>query len=110
MTVKVKNIIPAKAMEIAQTTQYTVSALNVIIDKVTLTNTGAADATVSINLVESGGSVADSNTILDSKIITPGETFTANEVIGHYLGKGAFISTIADVGTVTIMASGRVIT
>lgn len=107
MTVTIKTLIPAKAMEAAQTTQYTCSVLQATIDKMTMTNTGASNATVSVHIVESGGTAESANEILKDQIIVPGQAFTATELIGHYLQQGMFISTISSVATVTMMVSGR---
>ena len=107
MTTTVKNIIPAKLLENSQTTQYTAATLNTIIDKFTATNTGAAVATISIHLVPSGGTADSSNQIIKDQMVVANETFTALEIMGEYLPIGSFISTICNVATVNIMASGR---
>ena len=51
MTVIVKNIVPAKTVENAQTTQYTATNVTTIIDKFTATNYSVTAATISVNLV-----------------------------------------------------------
>lgn len=111
MTVTVKSIIPAKYAEAAQTTQYTATSKRTIIDKFTVTNTSAAAAVLSINLVPATGTADASNTILDSKTIVPGETYLCPEIVGHMLNPGDFLSTLSDTATaLVIAASGREIT
>jgi len=104
-------LIAPKQAENSQTTQYTVATgQRVIIDKFTVTNSTGSAATLGINLVESGGSAGASNLMLDDKSIAAGETYTCPEVVGHILGPGDLISTIAGTATaLTIRASGRVI-
>lgn len=111
MTVTVKVLIPAKQAENVQTTQYTASNCKTIIDKFTATNTSASNASISVNLVTSGGSPGTSNLITDTRNIAPDETYTFPELVGHSLEAGGFISTIASAATsLTIRASGREIT
>lgn len=111
MSVIVKTLIPAKQAENSQTTQYTAANCKAIIDKFTATNTSAANVTISVNLVTSGGSAGVSNLIVDSRAIAPDETYTFPELVGQVLESGSFISTIASATTsLTIRASGREIT
>lgn len=111
MTVTVKNIIPRKQAELAQTGQYTAVNCKCIIDKFTATNTSAANTALSVNLVASGGSANDSNLVVKAKILAPGETYTFPELVGQTLEPGDFISTLAGAATaLTISASGREIT
>lgn len=111
MAVTVKNIIPRKQMELAQTTQYTAQNVTTIIDKFTVTNTSVANVTFSVNLVISGGSAEDSNLVLKSRTLAPNETYTCPELVGQVLQSGGFISTIAgDATSLTMSASGREIT
>lgn len=111
MAVTVKQIIPPKAAEAAQTTQYTATGCKTLIDKFTVTNYAAVNVAFSLNLVPSGGSAGNTNLVIDAKNIVPGETYLCPEVIGHVLEPGGFISTLAGAGTsLTIVASGREIT
>lgn len=111
MSVIVKTLIPAKQAENVQTTQYTATNCRTVIDKFTATNTSAANVTISVNLVTSGGSAGASNLIVDSRSVAPDETYTFPELVGQVLDPGAFISTIAGAATsLTIRASGREIT
>lgn len=111
MAVTVKNIIPRKQAENAQTTQYTATNCKTIIDKFTVTNTSAGAVTFSVNLVASAGAAGDSNLVLKTKSIQASETYLCPELIGQTLESGGFISTLAGAATsLTISASGREIT
>jgi len=111
MAVTVKNIIPAKQAEAAQTTQYTATNCKAIIDKFTVTNTNAANVTFSVNLVASGGSADTSNLIVKTRSIVPGECYLCPELVGQVLESGGFISTLAGTASaLTIAASGREVT
>jgi hypothetical protein len=110
MTVTVKPLIPAKIAESSQTTQYTATNCTAIIDKFTATNTSAANAVISVNLVSSGGSAGPTNLIVDSRAIAPDETYTFPELVGQVLANGGFISTTGTATALTIRASGREIT
>lgn len=111
MAVTVKTLIAPKQAEATQTGQYTAVNCRTIIDKFTATNTSAANATISVNIIQSGGSAGNSNLIVDAREIAPGETYTMPELVGQVLDPSAFISTIASSATaITIRASGREIT
>ncbi len=111
MSVLVKVLIPAKQAENVQTTQYTATNCKTIIDKFTATNTSAANVTISVNLVTSGGTAGVTNLVVDTRAIAPDETYTFPGLVGQALEPGGFISTIASAATsLTIRASGREIT
>lgn len=111
MAVTPKVLIPPKQAEDAQTTQYTADAVKAIIDKFTITNTSANNVTISVNLVNFGGSAAASNLVVDARTIAPYETYTCPELVGQVLEAGQFISTLASAATsLTIRCSGREIT
>lgn len=111
MAVTVKNIIPPKQAENAQTAQYTATNCKCIIDKFTVTNTNTSNVTISVNLVASGGSAGNSNLIVKTRSVVPGETYLCPELVGQVLEAGGFISTLASAAaSLTITASGREIT
>lgn len=112
MTVTAKPLFNAKQAENAETSQYTSPAgTRTIIDKFTGTNTTAAQATITVKLIQSGGAAAASNTIVSAKALQPGEAYTFPEIVGHVLNPGDFISTLAGTANaITIRASGREIT
>lgn len=108
MTVTVKNIIPRKQAENAQTTQYTAAGCKTVIDKFTVTNTSAANVAFNCNLVASGNAASDSNLVVKTRALAPNETYTCPELIGQVLEDGGFISTLAGAAaSLTISASGR---
>lgn len=108
MAVIVKNIIPALQAENSQITQYTANNCRCIIDKFTATNTTANNVSLSVNLVPVSGGASDSNLIVDTRMIAPGETYTFPELVGQVLDAGSFISTLASAAaSLTIRASGR---
>lgn len=110
MAVSISNIIPAKTAEIAQTTQYTSTNVQTIIDKFTATNYSAVAATISVNLIASAGSATNDNLIVKAKTLQPSETYTFPELVGHVLPNGGFISTIAGTASaINIRASGRLV-
>lgn len=110
MSVTLSVIIPAKTAENTQTTQYTSTLVQTIIDKLTATNYSAAAATISVNLVEPAGSAGNDNLIVKTKTLQPSETYTFPEIVGHALSVGGFISTIASAASsINIRATGRLV-
>lgn len=109
MSVTAKTLVDALQISNAATNQYQAPAgIRTIIDKFTGTNTTAAAATLTVNLVKSGGAAGANNTILSAKTIAPGECYTCPEVVGHVLGPGDFISTSSGTAAaITVRASGR---
>lgn len=111
MAVTVKNIIPRKQAENAQTSQYTATNCKTLIDKFTVSNTTGGTVTFACNLVASGGAAGVSNLVLPAKAIPAGEVYQCPELVGQSLESGGFISTLAGAATsLTISASGREIT
>jgi hypothetical protein len=111
MTVTVTVLIPAKTAENTQTTQYTAAGVTTIIDKFTATNYSASAATISVNLVTSGGSAGNQNLITKTKTLQPSEVYTFPEIVGQVLLPSGFISTIAGTASaINIRASGREVT
>lgn len=111
MTVNVKVLIPAKTAEAAQTTQYTATGVTTIIDKFTATNYSASAATISVNLVTTGGAAGNVNVITKTKTLQVNEVYTFPEIVGQVLNPGDFISTLAGTATaINIRASGREVT
>ena len=111
MTITVRNIIPPKQSEAAQTTQYTASNCKTLIDKFTVTNTTATAATFACNLVAYGGTAGVANLVLKTRTIAAGECYCCPELVGHSLESGGFISAIAGTASaLTICATGREIT
>jgi hypothetical protein len=112
MTVTAKPLFEALQAANAETTQYTApGGTRTIIDKFTGTNTSGAAANLTAKLIASGGAAGAANTIVQTKTLQSGETYTFPELVGHVLAPGGFISTLASAaGSITIRASGREIT
>lgn len=112
MAVTVKKLVARKQVEAAQTTQYTApAATRAIIDKATVTNTGASNATISVNLPNTGDGAGAANLVLDARAIVPGETYLCPELVGQVLEPSDTISTLASAATtLTISIGGREIT
>jgi vancomycin resistance protein YoaR len=108
MATTIKVLVPAKIAENAQTTQYTATNVSALIDKFTATNYSGTAATLSVNIVTSGDTAGNSNLVVKTKSIQPGETYSFPELVGHVLLPGGFISTIAGTASaVNIRVSGR---
>lgn len=103
--IQIKNIIPRKYAATSQTTQYTAPSLTrTLIDKFTATNTGAAAATLTVNLVASGGSASNANAITKNVVIDVGEAYTCPELVGQVLEPGGFISTICGTASTIVLS------
>ena len=108
MSVLVKTLIPAKQAENAQTTQYTATNCKTIIDKFTATNFDTVARSLTVHLVQSGGTAGDSTLVTKTKTLQAAESYSFPEVVGHVLAPGGFISTTASAGSaIAIRASGR---
>lgn len=108
MTVTAKNLVPAKTVEAAQTTQYIANGVTTIIDKFTATNYSGSAATISVNLVTPTGTASNDNLIVKAKSLAAGETYIFPELVGHILPSGGFISTIAGTASaINMRVSGR---
>jgi hypothetical protein len=108
MPIIAANIIPAKNMENAQTTQYVATGVTTIIDKFTATNFSSGMVNVSVNLAAVSEATGNSNLIVKTRTLQPGETYTFPEIVGHILPSGGFVSTIASsAAAVNLRASGR---
>ena len=103
------NIIPAKNMENADTVQYvSPSSTTTIIDKFTATNFSSGMVNVSVNLTVAGTAAGNSNLIVKTRALQPGETYTFPEIVGHILPSGGIVSTLASAAAaVNLRASGR---
>jgi hypothetical protein len=108
MPIIAANIIPAKNMENAQTTQYVATGVTTIIDKFTATNFSSGMVNVSVNLAAVGSATGNDNLIVKTRTLQPGETYTFPEIVGHTLPSGGFVSTLASAAAaVNLRASGR---
>jgi hypothetical protein len=112
MTVIAKPLFQPVFAAAADTTQYTAGAgVRTIIDKFTAMNNDAVARTLTVYLVASGGAAGATNTVVKTKSLAAGETYTFPEIVGHVLASGDFIATNASAaGVVSVRASGREIT
>ena len=111
MTITPTVLIEPKLAEATNTVQYTATGVNAIVDKFTVTNNGAAAATITINVVTNLGTADASNRIINARNIEVGECYTCPELVGQVLLDADYISTTASLATtLTIRASGRTIT
>jgi len=109
MPIIATNIIPAKNMENTQTTQYVApNSTTTIIDKFTATNFSSGMVDVSVNLGAVSEAAGNSNLIVKTRTLQPGETYTFPEIVGHTLPSGGYVSTLASAAAaVNLRASGR---
>lgn len=109
MAVTPKKIIASQFLTTTATDVSYTTPNNVVtqIRKATFCNTSTTDArTVTIYLIDSGGSAGDSETNVKQKTLGPKETWSCHDVVGHYLGAGDKLQAIADAGSaVTIRVS-----
>lgn len=111
MSVTLKVLVPALTASASQTTQYTAATPWVVIDKFTATNYSTSAASLSVNLVASGGSAGNDNLITAVRLLQPNEVYTFPELVGQVLTAGQFISTIASTAdAINMRVSGREIT
>ena len=111
MTVTVTVLVPAQTANNTQSTVYTATGVTAIIDKFTATNYSALAATISVNLVTSGGTAGNNDLIVKAKTLQASETYTFPELVGHVLRPGGFISTLAGTASaINIRVSGREVT
>jgi hypothetical protein len=111
VTVTVTVLVPAQTANNTQSTVYTATGVTAIIDKFTATNYSGTAATISVNLVNSGGTASNSDLIVKTKTLQASETYTFPELVGHVLRPGGFISTLAGTASaINIRVSGREVT
>jgi hypothetical protein len=111
MAVTAKGLIASQQLTNANATYYTATNVRTIIDKFTLCNTTAGAITVTIDIVDSGGSAGVTERVISVKSIAAGETYTCPEMVGQILNSGDSIQGLASAGTsITIRGSGREVT
>lgn len=78
-----------------------------ILKKLTITNTSASAASVTIYLVASGGSASAANTITAAKSIAAGAVYEAYEAENHVLMPGDSLQALASAASsLSLQASG----
>jgi len=99
MTIITRSGIAQETVAITDTTLYTASSTldNAFIAKALASNSTTSPATLTINIVQSGGSVASTNEYVIEKTIPANQQVVLHEVIGEQLDPGDFISAKASV-------------
>lgn len=108
MSVQPKALIPAAQLTNSAATYYTATRCTARVDNMTVTNTDSSAHQLTVYLIASGGSAGDSNTIIDTKSIHAGETYTCPEMVGKIIPSGSFIQALADAGTVLTISAGGI--
>lgn len=109
MTVTASVLLEAKDVEATQTTQYTSTSVTTLVDKCVAHNHTTSAATLSINVVASGGTAGTTNLQL-KKTLQGGETYNCPEMVGQILADGDFLSALAGTATaINLRISGRVV-
>jgi len=108
MAIQAKTLVASQQLTGSNATYYTATNVRTIIDKMTVCNTTAGAVTVTIDLVDAGGSAGASERIISARSIGAGETYTCPEAVGHVLNVGDSIQGLASAGTsLTFRVSGR---
>lgn len=101
-------LVGSKYLENVQTDQYIAVGVKAVIDAVTLTNSGGTGANVTLQIVPVSGSASSSNTMISSHYLSPGESYSCPELVGHVLRPNEKLSGICMVASaVVIRVSGR---
>lgn len=110
MSVTAKPLVASGYAASSESTIYTATNVRTIIDKFTVFNSDTAAITYVVKLVPSGSSAASSHTVV-TRAISPNETYTLPEVVGHVLENGGFISELASTASKLVRrVSGREVT
>jgi len=112
MTVAITRLLDPVQVANSTTTYYTVaSKTTVVLRRLVVCNTDTSTRTLTVYLVENGGSAGNSNMAIDAQNITPNETWLAAELEGLVLTAGDTIQMVASsASALTVHASGTVIT
>lgn len=107
MTATPRNIIPSGYASDGTTTEYTANNVRTAVQNFTATNGTASAATLTVNLVASGGTAGASNAVIDQRSIQAGETYDCPELAGKVLERGGSISVASDTASALVInASG----
>lgn len=94
----------------SQTTLFTQNVgAAVRIDSLSVCNTDSIAATISINLVPSGGSAGASNLTTKLQPIAAGQTWNSPNEVGKVLWPGDFISVICATASVAAISAGGIL-
>lgn len=108
MAVFPKKIVATQQIAATNATYYTATNVYTIIDSAYVCNTTAGAVTVTIDLVDSGGTAGDSERAISARSIAAGETYLCPELVGQILNPGDTIQGLASTATsLTLRVSGR---
>ena len=101
MTTVTRQNVVQETLAITDTTLYTAGATitNGFITKAIASNSTTTPATITINIVQSGGSVASTNEYVIEETIPANQSVVLYKLIGEQLDPGDFISAIASIVT-----------
>ena len=103
------SVLVSQQLAATETTIYTCPAASAAkLAAATVVNTSGSAATVSISIVKTGGTAGVGNRVATFSLAA-GDSTTLNEVAGHFLGPGDFVSAIAGTASaITLVLSGVV--
>lgn len=112
MTVAVTRLFDPVQVANSTTTYYTCpSKTTVILRRLVACNTDSSARTLTVYMVENGGSAGNSNMAIDAENLTVNQTWVAAELEGLVLTAGDTIQMVASsASAITVHASGTVIT
>jgi len=107
-SIAIKNIVVPAQLTTSAATYYTVTAnTKCEIRKLTFCNTTAGAVSVTVYLVNSGGSANDAATVTKTRLLAAGETWSCSDAIGHVLEAGGTIQALASANTsISIRGTG----
>lgn len=98
----------SKYLENVQTDQYIAVGVKAIIDSVTITNSSTNGANVTFQIVPVSGSASSSNVMVSNHYLSPGESYSCPELVGHVLRPNEKLSGICTVASAVVLrVSGR---
>lgn len=101
-------LVESKFIENIQTTQYTANGVKATVLAMTVSNSGGAGATFSVNIVPVAGTASSANLFIATRYLAPGESYSCPEIVGQVLPPGGKLSAVASVSSViTIRVSGK---
>lgn len=107
MAVTPVNFVAPQQIANSATTYYTSTSIKSRIDALSVANPTAGAVTVTIYIVPSGGAVGDSTTLVKTRSIAAGETWTGLGVVGQIMPADSTLRAVASAATsLTLMASG----
>jgi len=108
MSIRLKRLFDPYQVATSSGVKYTSpSSVRTRIDKLSFCNTSASSCWVSVWILPTGGSAADSTAVTDEKAIAPGQTWVDTNAIGLVMEPGDELHLKAQTATaVTAHASG----